>query len=157
MQVPLDPYKAYQERFTDLLSADLNEETVEELEQILSNAVAALNMHSEALNLLEEAIEQAEAAGQLWKTYDYWPFVKLVGFDQSDQRRRLAALTHGDELIGLFDKVEHTRRHLLTRQERLERKMLTAWREKHPRFSSMGTIDSEIQSSTLKDAALARR
>ena len=70
----------------------------------------------------------------------------------------LAKLCQNEDFLALLDKCERLQETNSAVQDALEEKILTAWRRKHPRFASMGTVDSVLQSERLKDTEeFARR
>lgn len=154
-----DAYRTYQHNVENLLSKSYREDEVSDgLERSLLNMRDDLTTLSRSLDRLEGLFYQSEQLGESWKMYDKWSFDKLPELDQQVVSQLLPDLTRGEYLLELLNQVGKMRAEVSTRKEVFEKKMLAAWRKRHPRFSSMGIIDSSIQSETLKDTKpLARR
>ena len=61
------------------------------------------------------------------------------------------ATSKHSELLELYESLRTAVLDYRRRKRALDERILTAWRKEHPHFSSMGIIDSEIQSDELRD------
>lgn len=137
---------------SDPLSDSARAET-EEMEFLkkLRHYLNELSIATHALETAMKGMEEAEVA-LLYNTYE---FVKLSKLD--NVRRNFLKMDHNEHLLEELKRLETLLNHIQAQTEWIEEDILTAWRNQNPRFSSMGIIDSDVQSSTLKDTALARR
>ena len=159
MTLLTDAYRTYQHHVENLLSRSYREDEVSDgLERSLLDMRDDLTTLSRSLDRLEELFDQSEQLGESWKMYDKWSFDKLPELDQQIVSQLLPNLTRGEYLLELLNQVGEMQAEVSRRKKAFEEKVLAAWRKHHPRFSSMGIIDSSIQSETLKDTKpLARR
>ena len=99
-----------------------------------------------------------QASPEPWTAYSFWPFVKTNRFYSEQDRELLLQLPDAEEMLALLEESEIYRLQASAVQEALEERILDVWRWHHPKFSSMGVLDSDVQSENLKDAEkLARR
>ena len=152
MDAPSEGYKKSLEHFQSFVD-DPNLETFEEgrIREALLDILESLKMQEEALRLLQLGVQQAEKFQEVWVAYDTWPFVKLTDFNYISARQAVSKLPHKEGFLALLDECERLQEMNSTVQDMLEEKILAAWRQKHPRFASMGVVDSGLQSERLKD------
>lgn len=156
------PYEGYikslehLQSFVDNPNPKASEER--EVQEALLDILESLKIQEEALRLLQLGSQQAEEFQEVWAAYEVWPFIKLTNLDYMNARQAVSRLPHRESLLALLDECENLQKTNSAVQDVLENRILTAWRQKNPRFASMGTIDSDLQSKHLKDTeALARR
>lgn len=159
MNAPSEGYKKSLEHFQSFVD-NPHLETSEEgrIREALLDILESLKVQEEALRLLRLGVLQAEKFQEVWAAYETWPFVKLTSFDYMSARQAVSKLLHKEDFLALLDECERLQATNSAVQDTLEEKILTAWRQKHPRFASMGVVDSGLQSERLKDTKeLARR
>lgn len=111
----------------------------------------------------EEAIEGLKLGrlypdDYLYALYEEWPFglsYKLT--EHPNIEPLLAALEPSGETLRLFQESRKKAREAQELYDELSKRILESWRKRHPRFSSMGTVDADFQSADLKAARLDRR
>ena len=150
MDLSSNVYETHLERFQSLLSnPDHNEQLAEDVWKVLFSIFESLKLQAEALQLFAESMQ---ASSEPWTAYDFWPFVKTNRFYSEQDRELLLELPDGKEMLALLDEGEIYRLQAAAIQEALEEKILDVWRWRHPKFSSMGVLDSDVRSENLKDA-----
>lgn len=135
-------------RAADLDSAELEKDIRGEL----LNMLDAQTMQEQALEQVEQSVEKASTSGELVEAFRAWKFVEIDNPDKTRTREILATLPHALEILKLFNQVVTRRAAIVSRKEHLDKKILSSWHSTYPRFSSMGTLDSALQSETLRDA-----
>lgn len=145
--------------FQVLLNSDLEIEAVEqELRNELLKMLNSLAEQDAALTHIEKEVQKAKLDGSLLDIFDRWQFLAIDDPDKPGVRDALSELPNAEQILTLLDQVATKRQDIVLRKEALDETFLAAWRQKFPHFSSIGVIDSDIQSGTLKDAVkLARR
>jgi len=142
-------YAIHRERFQSLLSSsNYDEQLAEEVWKALVGIYDSLAMRAEALQAFAEAMQ---ASSEPWLAFDHWPFTESTHFYNEQDRELLLGLPNGTEMVALLDESEAYRLQISVLQEALKEKILDVWRGRNPKFSSMGIVDSHIQSETLKD------
>lgn len=157
-------YQAYQRSIERLRAHAVQDNTVSresvgrELEVSLLELRNDLTALSGFLKESEERFGESQRVGRAWEMYDTWSFDKIPELDRQAAEQLLPSLVGGPQLAALLGQVEELYRNTATRKEALEQRILAAWRAHYPRFSSMGTLDSDVESETIKDPRqLARR
>lgn len=136
----------------------LDEGVEREIKEELIKALRYLRDISEAITLLERATDAYEAKGVLWSRYDVWQAIPVRDPDELLVRQAILNLQTAEQLNTLLDQIVQERQTILIRQQAIEKRILAAWHQKFPRFSSMGIVSSDLQSERLKDTeTLARR
>lgn len=159
METPPRVYEEFQERFQLLLSEPRRDSQLAgSFSRLLTASLAMYEAWVQRLEATANAFQKTEKAAELWDTYDYKDFQELPSLNSLRVRQVLSTLPGGDDLIVLLEKSEKIRVELLSVQKDLEGVILSRLRRDHPRFSSVGIIESDVQSDALKDyPKLARR
>lgn len=144
--------ESFYEHFQNLLATDLEVDEIEQnLRGELLNMLDSLADQEKALTQIEESVEKAKLDDELFYAFDTWQFLSIDDPDKPGVREVLADLPNAKEIFALLDEVVVNRRSIVSRKEVVDEAILAAWRDKHPSFSSMGIVDSDVQSETLKD------
>ena len=149
-----------------LSDASREEQEIEEFfRKSLNSLTETLKLFEQILGRMKKQLEEEVVTpDELWENRDFrllegYPIICQPNFGVPDLEQKLEPLEKADRLLGLLSQIEETRQAIIRCNHETDEFILTAWRKKHPYFSSMGILDRaidissgrEVQSDTLKD------
>lgn len=128
-----------------------------QMEQLLLGSLKKASVVAAQLEVARQNIAEM-SDDELQLVYEYWPFDEFAVLDEMNRLLPWLEKIHDGRFADLVKRVGAEVELALAHGHNIQEVALASWRHYNPRFSSMGVIDSDLQSETLKDAEeLARR